>query len=124
MSDAPKFKRHRRNNNIHVYTGLMNSPIKVLKKTYFKDSMGFESYETKEVCRAWAKVEYAKTGVTVDNTASVYGENLKFTIYFHPEVDDTCLIEYNGKQYQTVSVENVEQNNKYLIITTENKGGR
>lgn len=119
MSDGPKFNRHRKNNNIHLYTGLMNSPIKVLKKIYSSDDMGFETYTTQEICKAWAKVEHVKSGVSVEQTASVYSEQLKFTIYYHPSVDSKCLIEFNGKQYQIQNLENIEQANKFLIITTK-----
>lgn len=124
MSEAPKFKRHRQNNNIHIHAGLMNQYISILKKEYHHDDMGFETYNTKEICKCWAKIELVKTTVAIEATASSYNANFKFTIYYHPEIDSSCLIQYQGKEYQITSIENIEQANKYLIIMANLKGER
>lgn len=124
MSDAPKFQRHRSNSNIYIHPGIMNQRVTIKKKIYTKDEDGFETYSTKEICTTWAKFQPIKNDVKVDYTASSYQENTKFIIYYHPLVDDTCVIEWNNKDYQIKSVENVDFANKYLVLTTLLKGGR
>lgn len=119
-----QFNYHRREGNIYQHTGLMRNVVRVVKKEYSEDAMGFGTYATKELCTAWAKVEPTKVEVDNEDGVSFLSNALKFTIYYNPEVDDTCVIIWNGEEHQVVTVENVDQANKYMIVTTKTKGVR
>lgn len=119
-----QFNYHRREGNIYQHAGLMRNVVRVVKKEYSEDAMGFGTYATKEVCVGWAKVEPAKVGVENKDGFSTLTSALKFTMYYHPDVDDKCIVEWEGTEHQVTSVENVDQACKYMIVTTKTKGVR
>ena len=93
-----------------INAGKYNLKIKIFKTTIVVDSSGFESETTEVVLTPYASVK-TTSGITIIKNNSDFEKALtNFTIrYPKTEINRDMLIEFRGKKYEILYLNNVNE---------------
>jgi SPP1 family predicted phage head-tail adaptor len=97
--------------------GEMNKRISFLAKTLTKDN-GFKIETWSESFQAWSKISTLKRSRTFQNENDTEEKTILFEIRYR-EIDMNLRIQYQGKTYIIVSVEDREFAKKFVVISAK-----
>lgn len=103
--------------------GKFRHKIRILKKEWVTDEIGDMVEKIVEVATLWAKVSnlhgreyFAALSVQLEKT-------LIFTTRYKEGLDETMIIEFQGKDYDINFIDNIKYKNEYLEIQALLKNG-
>jgi len=96
--------------------GELNVKIKLLKRTVIIDAGGFQVPGTEKIADVWAKWVNAHGSEVW--TANMAGATQPATllIRWRADVDETCLVEKDGKLFEIVTADNIRERNEYIEL--------
>lgn len=97
--------------------GKLNKRISLITVSNTTDGAGFKSEETRTVLRTiWADVRKNKRRAITEEEKESIENTLLFDVRYQ-DVPDTCLINFQNKEYEILTIEDIEFNKTMLTIT-------
>lgn len=96
--------------------GELNVKISLYQRTVVTDAGGFQVPGTLKIADVWARWINAHGSEVW--TASMAGAIQPATVLirWRTDVDETCLVEKNGVQFEIVSMDNIRERSEYLEL--------
>lgn len=100
-----------------MIAGTLKEIVSFLAPTTIKDGFGSTNITYSKVCTTRASVRYSSGSREVSNNEILNSYNYIFTVRSYHNINEKMLIEWKGKQYRILSIDNTETSK--LTITTE-----
>jgi SPP1 family predicted phage head-tail adaptor len=88
----------------------------VLKKRTLTKASGFQSIIPVELATVWARWINAHGPEVWAAQSAQAVQAATVTIRYRSDVDQTCLVEKGGQDWEIVSVDNIQERNEYLEL--------
>lgn len=95
--------------------GLYRYPIKLVKQVYVRNDYGETVKQDDRVVCCRAEVTHQGGSKDIDNGETWIGYKKTFKVYRHNPTDDFTEVEYQGKRYRILSIEDVPERNQKII---------
>lgn len=100
--------------------GIFKHRIKVYRTEIVKDSEGFQSVKRTLILEPYASVKTTKGMTIIINNSDFEKALTNFTIRFPvTTIDRDCQIDFNGKTYEILYLNNVDEENVLLEMQTK-----
>lgn len=96
--------------------GDLRHRITLQKYNETTDDEGFSTQEWQDIATVWASVENL-FGREYWQAAAIQAENtVKFIIRYRKDVTTDMRIQFQGQQYEIISIDNIKYKNEYIEI--------
>lgn len=108
--------------NFDKYIQIVRRKIQSAEYTNNQDVVIDEDFTN--IVHVWAKIETTKGAQIFDEVSITQDVNYKFTTHWlgdeivngNPRLDKDCSIIYNNNRYKIFSVENINEENRYICL--------
>ena len=100
-----------------MMAGQYNEIVKIYKSTETTNDYGERVVELVYICQTRAKVEASGGTRTNENNEIVYDLSKRFYVRSYIPVEDTTIIEYDGRKYRVITFDKRKENNDIQIVT-------
>lgn len=104
-----------------MIAGTLKEIIKVLEPTTVKDDFGSTNIQYLEKIVTRASVQYKDGKREVENNEIINSYQFIFIIRSYHKVSEKMLIEWKGKKYKILSIDNTEQSKQVIISELVNE---
>ena len=100
-----------------MMAGQYNEIVKIYKSIETENEYGEREISTQFVCRTRAKKEDTSGSRKNENNEIVYDHTKTFYVRSYIPIEDTSIIEFDGKNYRVITYDKRKENNDIRIVT-------
>lgn len=97
--------------------GQYNELIKVYRSVETVNEYGEREITTEYVCSTRAKHEFTGGSRKNENNEIVYDYTKTFYVRSYVPIEDTSIIEFDGKNYRVITYDKRKENNDIRVVT-------